>query len=197
MDGNKVVYVYSRATGELIGTSCADPDPLEAGNWLIPAWATDQVPPNPERGFVAQYLPESLEWVVIEDYRGTVYDISSGAEIQWNKLGPLPETVTNLPCPGAFHVWAEGRWELDSAAYSNFAEQSERAWRDATLQGISWLRERHRDEQDLQMPTTLTAPQFSSLLGYLQQLRDWPQSDRFPDLDQRPVAPPWIAEQSQ
>ena len=33
--------------------------------------------------------------------------------------------------------------------------------------------------------------------GYLQDLRDWPQSDQFPVVEHRPVAPSWIADQSQ
>lgn len=71
----------------------------------------------------------------------------------------------------------------------------ERAWRDTTLGSVLWLRERHRDEQDLQLPLSLTGAQFVELLSYLQKLRDWPQSAKFPAEQSRPVAPPWIAEQ--
>ncbi|MNJ81941.1 hypothetical protein D3C77_810250 [compost metagenome] len=56
---------------------------------------------------------------------------------------------------------------------------------------------RHRDEQDLPLSTTLAAEQFAELLIYRQSLRDWPQSELFPDAEQRPVAPSWIAEQTQ
>lgn len=73
----------------------------------------------------------------------------------------------------------------------------ERAWRDAEVDSTEWLASRHRDEQDMQLPTTLTAEQFAELLVYRQALRDWPQSEPFPDTAQRPVAPPWIADQSQ
>ncbi|MEN5143550.1 phage tail assembly chaperone [Pseudomonas juntendi] len=71
----------------------------------------------------------------------------------------------------------------------------ERSWRDSELAANQWLRDRHRDEQDLGRATTLTEDQFVELLGYLQALRDWPQSESFPDLTFRPVAPGWIAEQ--
>jgi hypothetical protein len=77
------------------------------------------------------------------------------------------------------------------------AAAGERAWRDGELSGVAWLRERHRDQLELVRPTTLTAEQFAELLVYLQALRDWPQSPDFPALEQRPVAPPWIAEQAQ
>lgn len=77
------------------------------------------------------------------------------------------------------------------------AEEVERAWRDNELAAVTWLRDRHRDQLEIAVATTLSADQFTELLMYMQQLRDWPQSDAFPDSTQRPVAPPWIADQSQ
>jgi hypothetical protein len=74
---------------------------------------------------------------------------------------------------------------------------AERTWRDTELQSTEWLVTRHRDEQDLAQDTTLTTEQFAGLQGYRQALRDWPQSEHFPDSQYRPVAPPWIAEQTQ
>jgi len=73
----------------------------------------------------------------------------------------------------------------------------EREWRDGVINRTQWLAARHRDEQDMVMPTTLTAEQFAELLSYRQALRDWPQLEAFPSTEQRPVAPPWIAEQIQ
>lgn len=73
----------------------------------------------------------------------------------------------------------------------------ERAWRDAELLAVTWLRDRHRDQVDIGAETTLTAEQFSELLVYMQALRDWPQSQAFPAFEQRPVAPPWVAQQNQ
>ncbi|MGH8381030.1 phage tail assembly chaperone [Pseudomonas sp.] len=74
---------------------------------------------------------------------------------------------------------------------------SERAWRDAELANLVWLRDRHRDQLEIGAATTLTAEQFTELLTYMQALRDWPQSEQFPEIEHRPVAPPWIAEQTQ
>ncbi|WP_448196692.1 phage tail assembly chaperone [Pseudomonas putida] len=68
----------------------------------------------------------------------------------------------------------------------------ERAWRDGELAARQWLRDRHRDEQDLGRPTTLSNEQFTELLAYLQALRDWPQSEAFPYSQQRPQPPGWI-----
>lgn len=76
-------------------------------------------------------------------------------------------------------------------------ESHERAWRDAELASVMWLRERHRDQVEISEQTTLTAEQFAELLVYMQALRDWPQSPDFPAIEQRPAAPAWIAEQAQ
>lgn len=74
---------------------------------------------------------------------------------------------------------------------------AERAVRDVELLSVEWLRNRHRDQLDIGVDTTLTPGQFKELLVYLQTLRDWPQSEHFPRIEHRPVAPPWIAEQTQ
>lgn len=73
---------------------------------------------------------------------------------------------------------------------------AERLWRDGQVSTTEWLVTRHRDELDMQQATTLTAEQFTALLTYRQALRDWPQSEAFPDTQQRPIAPAWIAEQN-
>lgn len=73
-------------------------------------------------------------------------------------------------------------------------QRVERAWRDGEIERAKWLRERHRDEQDLGVSTTLNAEQFSELLVYLQALRDWPQAKLFPDAAERPLPPTWFAD---
>jgi hypothetical protein len=70
----------------------------------------------------------------------------------------------------------------------------ERSWRDAEIERVKWLRERHRDQLDIGEQTTLTPEQFSDLLMYIQALRDWPTSPLFPDEAGRPTAPDWIAD---
>lgn len=72
-----------------------------------------------------------------------------------------------------------------------------RQWRDAQIEGVKWLRERHRDEVDSQRHTTLTVAQSGELLDYVQALRDWPKDAGFPAVASRPVPPAWIAEQVQ
>ncbi len=69
----------------------------------------------------------------------------------------------------------------------------ERAWRDRALETASDIRDRHRDELELERPTTLTGGQFKELLVYIQALREWPQSSDFPDSQHRPTPPFWFA----
>ena len=76
-------------------------------------------------------------------------------------------------------------------------ETQEREWRDSELIAVTGMRDRHRDQLEIEVETTLTAEQFRELLVYIQALRDWPQSPEFPVLEQRPAAPPWIAEKTQ
>jgi hypothetical protein len=73
----------------------------------------------------------------------------------------------------------------------------ERLWRDAEIESVRWLRERHRDEVDSARPTTLTAEQSGELLDYVQALRDWPTAEGFPAPENRPVRLAWIPEQQQ
>ncbi|WP_250886255.1 phage tail assembly chaperone [Pseudomonas brassicacearum] len=73
----------------------------------------------------------------------------------------------------------------------------ERSWRDGELIRVVWLRDRHRDQMDAGLPLSLVMTQFSELLVYIQALRDWPQSPNFPDSLYRPIALPWLADQTQ
>ena len=86
---------------------------------------------------------------------------------------------------------------VDAPAQVPDAVAHEREWRDAELASVMWLRERHRDQQEIGGSNTLSDDQFAELLVYMQALRDWPQSPEFPAIEQRPAAPAWIAEQAQ
>ncbi|MBC3207929.1 hypothetical protein HU755_14095 [Pseudomonas sp. SWRI111] len=72
-----------------------------------------------------------------------------------------------------------------------------RAWRDAEVIRVTWLRDRHRDENEIGSDTTLTAEQYAELLAYIKALRDWPAALEFPAEESRPVVPEWVASQTQ
>lgn len=71
-----------------------------------------------------------------------------------------------------------------------------RVWRDSEISKVVWIRDRHRDELELGATTSITAEQHIELLGFIQQLRDWPQGDEFPDESSRPIVPDWVATQT-
>lgn len=72
----------------------------------------------------------------------------------------------------------------------------ERNWRDAKLAATDGDVTRHRDEVEEGLATTLTAEQYRDLQAYRRQLREWPESGEFPLMDHRPIAPPWLVEQT-
>lgn len=73
----------------------------------------------------------------------------------------------------------------------------ERAWRDAQLALTDPLVSRHRDEVEEGGATSLTLEQYAQLQAYRRKLRDWPQGSQFPLSEHRPIAPPWLIEQTQ
>jgi len=97
----------------------------------------------------------------------------------------------------------QGTVALDDPRYLDFLKplsaspESDvaRAWRDAEIARVSWLRDRHRDEVEIGDETTLTAEQYAELLAYIRTLRDWPATAEFPAEVSRPVVPEWVAGQ--
>lgn len=195
MDTLLPIYHADGLTGEYIGTGFAERDPRVEGNWLIPASAYTDKPPETEKGYVAIYNGEA--WSAIRDYRGEIYSTHDGSPQQYNSLGDLPPGFTDKPRPNIYYVWLDNKWTLDKSAKIASEQSAERQWRDAEIESIKWLRERHRDESDIGLANTLNDEQFKELLTYLQQLRDWPQSSEFPAVASRPVPPEWVASQTQ
>ncbi|WP_313364388.1 phage tail assembly chaperone [Pseudomonas sp.] len=192
---DRTIYHAHPDTGEFIGVGEARLDPIDPTFLLVPAHACQLKPPAAGEQQVA--VLEGDAWVLKADYRGLIYATATGAAVQHFELGELPPGYTHLQWPGEDFTWLDDGWVLNAAARDARQAEQERAWRNAEVEQVKWLRERHRDEQDLQKPTTLTNEQFAELLTYLQALRDWPQSADFPAIEHRPVAPPWIAEQTQ
>lgn len=70
--------------------------------------------------------------------------------------------------------------------------ERERSWRTAELARYEWLVTRHRDEAEMGTDASLSSGQFADLLLYRQVLRDWPSSENFPALEDRPTPPEWL-----
>lgn len=186
-----LIYCAHPVTREYVCQSTADPDPLTEGGWLIPAHAYADPPPAIPAGQAAQRRADGSGWQLVADHRGTVYSTATGAPQQHAELGELPDGLTAHAPPSPYHTWRAGGWVLNEAAKEIAEEAAERAWRDAQLKGLFAIRDRHRDEMDLGVSTTLTPGQFAELLAHIQSLRAWPQSERFPAAEYRPSPPSW------
>ncbi|MFA7943103.1 tail fiber assembly protein [Pseudomonas brenneri] len=110
----KPAYSYRQDTGEYVGETTADPDQLVADNWLIPAQATLVPPPAMADGEAAVWSVD--RWVIVQDVRGIKFLKSDGQAVQWADLGPMPDSLTDLPYPGEFHAWDGDSWKLDDKA---------------------------------------------------------------------------------
>ncbi|MHC8341756.1 phage tail assembly chaperone [Pseudomonas sp. RT6P73] len=131
-------------------------------------------------------------WALIQN--GTVFETTA-----INPAGRFHPDLKWVPCGPEVGQ----RWSFSGGVFSAPVVDledwvgAERIWRNAEVSSSEWLVMRHRDELDLDIATTLTAAQFSELLSYRQDLRDWPRSGGFPNADQRPRAPAWLADQTQ
>ncbi|RSK77850.1 tail fiber assembly protein [Pandoraea apista] len=121
------VYNYHPLTGVLISQGEADDNPLDAAEPIIPGFATPQMPPVADMGFVACYMSDADRvpqnwtegaWRVVSDYRAVpVFRTADGLPFAFNDqyvgVGPLPEWLTVLPRPSDAHVWNGQVWEID------------------------------------------------------------------------------------
>lgn len=122
-----------------------------------------------------------------------VHEIPSGAVLIDGEL--WYEVTQDVGC--TWHLSETGALsKRPKADFLKDPARFEREWRDAELVAVIWLRERHRDQQEIGFDTALSHEQFRSLLLYMQALRDWPQFPDFPDSKHRPTAPSWIADQT-
>lgn len=93
------IYNYDGVTKEYIGESAADPDPLQQGEWLIPANATSVSPPPSVPKCVAIFDISLEQWSYVPDYRGTIVEANdkSGRVKTIEKIGVKPSEVKFEP----------------------------------------------------------------------------------------------------
>lgn len=90
------VYNFHTQTGEYLGVSKADENPLEAGKFLIPACATTLAPLKPGDNEVAMFNGE--KWQLTPDHRGVEYWLDDGSHHTIVELGQtVPEAALLEP----------------------------------------------------------------------------------------------------
>lgn len=107
---SKMIYQTDQL-GLYLCTIEADPDPLEIGEWLIPAGCVEAPPPAIPAQKAALWTGDS--WELIDSLKGlTIYSTKTGEPKTVDRVGPLPAGYT-LQVPGPHQVWKNGRWTDD------------------------------------------------------------------------------------
>ena len=106
------IYHYHPDYKIYLGSSDADPSPLEPGVFLIPAYATELESPEYQDGKISVF--NGTFWDTIDDCRGVYYNIPTGQEIQHQDPLTSPENATKEQPPevpeGHVLEWNDG-WD--------------------------------------------------------------------------------------
>lgn len=131
----------------------------------------------------------------IESYECFSFSPSDNGGVEIEDKVYMQLLIQNSKGLGIIGRDSDGFPALTAAAPPTSAElaEIERRWRDAELASAAGLRDRHRDQTEINVDTTISGEQFKEILLYMQALRDWPQSQDFPDSEHRPVTPAWYA----
>lgn len=94
-----LIYNYHPDSGEFMGATEADPNPVRPGEFLIPANATLIEPPgDPAAGNAMTW--DGSEWVEIKDHRGETWWNTAGEPMTINKIGdPAEHDLQSEPPP--------------------------------------------------------------------------------------------------
>jgi len=109
------IYNYKQDTNEFLGESMARPNPLEPGNYLIPRNATT-VAPKTKPGKNEVLVFENNNWVIKEDYRGTVVynaEFREGKTI--DEIGPFPKGFILDAPTSEYDEFIKGAWVKNEA----------------------------------------------------------------------------------
>lgn len=173
---NKIVHRFSPETGEYLGPialDASDLSPREPGVFLIPGDCTENAPPDAPAGAIAIWSGDA--WEVVEDHRGEVVYLD-GAATRIADLGPLPEgaspEASSPPEPTVADFWTAFRVE-----------------RDARLSVALSLLDRHRNQADFGLPTTVSQTQATAWAIYAQALRSLPETTTDPASPDWPLPP--------
>lgn len=185
-----MVYQSNPITGEYIGQSYADPDPLDESNWLIPGMAFTEAPPKPEKGFAAVHVPsEKSVWSLLQDLRGIVYRTDTGQPEEWDKFGPLAEGLTQEAPSTPYHVWVDGSWKLDAVAEEEALKLKALSTRDGLLREAATRIAPLQDAVDLGDASVGEEAELKNWKQYRVALNRVQQQTGFPTTIDWPVTP--------
>ncbi len=100
--------------GHYLGQVYADPDPMEKGHWLIPAYCIDQPQPESKTGLTPKW--DGKGWQYVPNHFGKkAYRTADGQPVVIEAIGNLPADLTLDEPPSHLHKWMDGKWALDAA----------------------------------------------------------------------------------
>lgn len=110
-----LLHQYDSQTGQYLNSFLADPDPLNPGRWLEPAFTTST--PLPERPRLTWPVFRDGLWSLVPDYRTLrLYRKDNGEVAEILVIGITPDDagLTDVPRPSDEHFGARrqnhGRW---------------------------------------------------------------------------------------
>jgi len=187
----KKYYSYHPQTFEYLGEFDAPLDPLETKTqgkevYLLPAHATFTAPTlTPGENEVLVYNPQSNDWEIKSDYRGTViYEIDENGYFTGNAstIENIGEEINNRPTqpPSTELVkpkWDGTQWieEEDISKYKRNKIQEIKNIAYRILSETDWKVIRHRDQSVMEsgIIPSLSPEEYQNLLQYRQSVRDW------------------------
>lgn len=175
------VYKYSAVTKEYIGTAMAQPNPVRAGEYLLPPNTTTMEPPRViDKGKVAVYNAEFDIWTPMPDYRGTWYNINTKEKLIIDQIGVEPTAEYTKKEPWAdYVVWQNGEWVEPESHKIEVKKTQVSAKIKEYMYNAQDRVDRYRNQKDADIPTTDSADVFKSLLKYMQYLRDYNKTDKW------------------
>ncbi|MEX3614171.1 MAG: tail fiber assembly protein [Burkholderia gladioli] len=112
-----LIHLYDQRSGAYTNSLMADEDPMHAGRWLIPGFATDVAPPD-RTGATWPFWKDGA-WSLLPDYRGrALYRTDTGEPAQMTVAGVTPDQagLTDRPRPSHEYVWTDGAWTISPEA---------------------------------------------------------------------------------
>jgi hypothetical protein len=183
------IYIAHPVTGEFLGIGTADPDPMDDGNWLIPAHAYLQVPPAPVAGQAIRRTAAGDAWELVDDMRGPAFEKATGREVLVSELGPLLESLTRTPPTTPYDVWVAGGWVTDNEALAAAAAAEVTTERDERLRYAATRIAPLQDAVDLGVASDAEVERLRLWKVYRVQLSRIEQQEGFPLSVEWPAAP--------
>ncbi|NTZ82405.1 tail fiber assembly protein [Burkholderia metallica] len=121
------LHQYDSQTGQYLNSFLADPDPLNHGRWIEPAFTTPV--PLPDRPRLTWPVFRDGAWTLVPDYRTLrLYRKDSGEPAEILIIGITPDDagLTESPRPSEDHTWddATKAWIVDPAVMARRAHDA-------------------------------------------------------------------------